>query len=308
MTNLTNPIFHDENKARQHLERVRWPNGPFCPHCGDVENSKPLAGKSHRAGLHKCYSCNGHFTVTVGTVFERSKIPLHKWILAAHLMASSKKGISAHQIHRTLGVTYKTAWFMEHRLREAMKGAASGLLGGGGGIVEGDETFVGRKPGKKRNRGFAHKNAVFSLVERDGGVRSFHVPNVTANTLKPIIQAHMAREANFMTDDAGQYRILGPIYASHQTVAHSQGEYVRGNIHTNTAEGFFSIFKRGVMGTFHHLSEQHLQRYMHEFDFRYTHRERRVKIAGKWQKVGPNDSQRAELLLKGIGGRRLTYY
>ena len=296
---LTNPIYTSPDKARIHLESIRWPHGPVCPHCGSVSRDHyELKGKTTRPGLYKCKDCLEPFTVTVGTVFERSKIPLNKWVLAAHLMASSKKGFSSHQMHRTLGVTYKTAWFMEHRLREAMKGAVSGLLGGGGGTVEGDETFVGNKRGKKRSRGYAHKNAVFSLVERDGGARSFHVPNVSAKTLKPIIQAHMARDAHFMTDDAGQYRILGPIYASHETVAHSQGEYVRENIHTNTVEGFFSIFKRGVMGTFHHLSEKHLQRYMHEFDFRYNTR----------AALGVDDGQRAELILKGIGGKRLTYY
>src|SRR5438552_7863710 len=183
---LTNPIYQNANKARIHLEAIRWPNGPVCPHCGSVSpDHYELKGKTTRPGLYKCKDCLEPFTVTVGTVFERSKISLNKWVLAAHLMASSKKGFSAHQMHRTLGVTYKTAWFMEHRLREAMKGSKSGLLGGGGGTVEGDETFVGNKRGRKSGRGgFAHKNAVFSLVERGGGVRSFHVPNVTAKTLK----------------------------------------------------------------------------------------------------------------------------
>jgi len=297
---LTNPIYQDADKARKHLESLRWANGPVCPHCGSENKAHyKLQGKTTRPGLYKCKDCLEPFTVTVGTVFERSKIPLNKWVLCAHLMAASKKGYSSHQMHRTLGVTYRTAWFMEHRLREAMKGSTTGALGGGGGTVEADETFVGRKQGRKKARGgFGHKNAVFSLVERNGSAVSFHVPNITAKTLKPIIQAHIANSAHLMTDDAGQYFAMRGTFAKHDVVRHSLDEYVRGNVHTNTVEGFFSIFKRGVMGTFHHLSEQHLQRYMHEFDFRYNTR----------AKLGFTDAMRAELMLKSIGGKRLTYY
>ncbi len=292
--------FHDPEAAREHLESVRWPKGPVCPHCGATDRISKLAGESHRAGLYDCGHCRDQFTVTVGTVFERSKISLDKWLFAAALMASSKKGVSSKQIERMLGVTYKTAWFMSHRLREAMNGngKGAGLLGSGnGGTVEADETFQGRKHGRKAKGGFAHKHAVFSLVERGGKVRSFHVPNVRAETLKAIMQAHMSTGAHLMTDDAGQYRILGPVSKTHDTVAHSLKEYVRGNVHTNTVEGFFSIMKRGLNGIYQHVSEQHLQRYVNEYDFRYNHRE----------KLGFDDEARTTELLKGISNKRLTY-
>lgn len=298
--NLTSQIFSDADKAREHLESIRWPRGPICPHCGSVDGITKLEGKTTRPGLHKCNGCKGHFTVTVGTCFEDSKIPLNKWIYAAHLMASSKKGFSAHQLHRTIEVTYKTAWFMMHRLREAMKVVNSGPLGGGGKTVEADETFFGKKPGREGDRpkgGVSHKNAIFSLVERGGKARSFHVPNITAKTLRPIIKEQMSRETNLMTDDAGQYHGVGDVSVTHQTIAHSEKQYVRGYVHTNTVEGFFSILKRGLIGTYHHVGPQHLQRYVTEFDFRYNTR----------TKLGVNDSQRATLLLKGIEGKRLTY-
>ncbi|MGO8763199.1 MAG: IS1595 family transposase [Desulfobaccales bacterium] len=295
-TDLTNPIFTDEAKARKHLESLRWPNGPFCPHCGETEKIKHLKGESHRAGLHQCNACRQHFTVTVGTLFESSHIPLHKWLLAFHLMASSKKGISAHQLGRELGITYKSAWFMAHRIREAMKPTSVNMFGTNG-PVEADETFVGRKPGMKKRRGYAHKNAVFALVERNGGVRSFHVPNVNADTLRPILKEHVTGEAHLMTDDAGQYRYMHEEFAIHEVVAHSNSEYVRGNVHTNTVEGFFSIFKRGIYGVYQHVSVAHLHRYTAEFDFRYNYRE----------KLGFDDSDRATQALKGIAGKRLTY-
>jgi len=300
------PRFHDPEVARKFLESVRWPKGAVCPHCGAVENQYEIGGKAARPGLRECGHCHEQYTVTVGTVFERSKISLDKWLFAAGLMASSKKGVSSKQIERMLGVTYKTAWFMTHRLREAMK-SGGGLLGGSGSTVEADETFVGRKPGRKIKQGFGHKNAVFSLVERKGNVRSFHVPNVTANTLKPIIQAHMDNKSFLMTDDAGQYRIIGPVSISHDIINHSSKQYVRGHVHTNTVEGFFSIFKRGIYGVYHHVSEQHLHRYTSEFDFRYNYRERRVKIDGRWEKIGYNDEERTTALLKGISNKRLTY-
>ena len=300
----TEARFHDEEAARLHLEATRWPNGAECPHCGGVERNSRLTakveGKGARPGLWFCGDCRSQFSVTVGTVFEDSKVPLHKWVYATHLMCASKKGISSKQLERVLGVTYKTAWFMSHRIRKAMETTPAGQLGGSGKFVEADETFIGRKPNRKMSRpkgGVSHKNAVFSLVERNGKVRSFHVPNVTAKTLKPILQAQMSGRSHLMTDDAGQYHAMGNVSETHQVINHSAKEYVRGYIHTNTVEGFFSILKRGLNGVYQHVSEQHLQRYVTEFDFRYNNRESQ----------GVNDEQRATALLKGIQGKRLTY-
>jgi transposase-like protein len=293
---FTNPIFTDEEEARKHLESVRWPNGPVCPHCGNNEKITRLEGESHRPGLYQCNGCRKPFTVTVGTVLESSHIQVHRWLLAFHLMTSSKKGISAHQLSRMLDITYKSAWFMAHRIREAMKPGKKGMLGGNN-PVEADETFVGRKPGTKKRCGYGHKNAVLSLVERNGEVRSFHVPNITAKTLKPYLKSNINPEAHLMTDDAGQYRLIGPEFAEHDVVCHSKDEYVRGEAHTNTAEGFFSIFKRGIYGVYQHVSSHHLHRYTTEFDFRYNHR----------VKLGFDDFKRAIVALKGISGKRLTY-
>lgn len=243
--------FHDPEAARQHLESVRWPYGPVCPHCGSMERMSKLQGKSHRPGLYECGHCRDQFTVTVGTVFERSKISLDKWLLASALIASSKKGISAKQVERMLGVTYKTAWFMMHRLREAMKRVdpqpyLGGGNDGGSGVVEADETYVGVRPGRERKRGFHHKNPVVSLVERGGKVRSFAMASVTGATLKPLMQEHVSPKANLVTDEASVYTgIVGRWFATHSTVAHGAKEYVRGSVHTNTVEGFFSILKRG---------------------------------------------------------------
>ena len=304
--NLTDPIFHDEAKARAHFEALRWPNGPFCPHCGEAERVYRLRGKSHRPGLFYCNSCNGNFTVMTGSVMESSHVPLNKWALAFRLMCSSKKGISAHQLHRTLNVTYKTAWFMAHRIREAMRELhpEGSAIGGDGKIVEADETFVG---GKERNKhawkrnkanvGGAGKEPVFSLVERGGRVRSQHVPAVDAKTLRPILEAQLDKNSYLMTDGEGQYRILGPMFARHETVNHGIGEYVRGEAHTNTVEGYFSILKRGIIGTYHHVSQQHLKRYLAEFDFRYNER------AG----MGVDDGERTAKAIKGAAGKRLTY-
>jgi transposase-like protein len=294
---LNHPRFTNENAAREHLENIRWPNGPVCPHCGSTKRNSKLNGDSHRAGLYFCGDCREQFTVTVGTVFERSKIPLHMWVLATHLICSSKKGMSSKQIERELGVTYKTAWFMTHRIREAMKPTGNGLLGRGGKAVEADETFVGRKPGSVKRRGYAHKEAVFSLVERHGSVRSFHVPDVTGATLKAKLQANVAKKARLMTDDAGQYRHTKEAFPKHEVVNHSAKEYVRGNVHTNTVEGFFSIFKRGIYGVYQHVSSQHLERYTTEFDFRYNHR----------AKLGFTDTDRTAAALNGNSGKRLTY-
>jgi len=226
-TTLSDPMFHDETKAREYLENTRWPNGPICPHCGGAEKIYRLKGKSTRPGLLKCGHCRKQFSVTVGTLFERSHIELHKWLQAVYLMCSSKKGISTHQLHRMLGITYKSAWFMTHRIREAMKDSVfADKLGGGGKVVEVDETFWGNK-GKQRPRarGYAHKEKVFALVERGGSVRSFHVPRVNAKTLKPIIRQQIAKDTHIITDDMGAYKNLGLEFDSHEVVCHSKGEY-----------------------------------------------------------------------------------
>ena len=298
--NLTKPHFQNADKARQYLEALRWPNGVVCPHCGSIGDHYELTGKSTRAGLWKCHDCREQFTVTVGTVFERSKIALNVWLQAVYLLCSSKKGISSHQLHRTLGVTYKTAWFMTHRIREAMKDGGSGLLGGGGGTVEADETYWGNNKKVKgtAGRGYHHKMKVFALVERDGKARGFHVSKVKAETLKEVMKRNIAPEANLMTDEASAYTLAGRDFASHGVVRHSAKEYsCFGGIHTNTIEGYFSLLKRGLVGTFHHVGEQHLHRYVTEFDFRYNHR----------AKPGFTDSERADVALKSISGKRLTY-
>lgn len=309
------PHYNDPEAAREHLESVRWPRGPVCPHCGAVDRISKLQGKAHRPGVYDCGHCRDQFTVTVGTVFERSKISLDKWLFAAALMGSSKKGISSKQIERMLGVTYKTAWFMTHRLREAMKDGGGGLLGGGGKVVEADETYVGGKESNKhrskrdkKHIGGVGKQMVFSLVERGGKVRSLHLPTVNAKTLRPYLKKQIdTAKTRLMTDGEGQYRLVAPMFASHEVVNHGAGEYVRGDVYTNTVEGFFSILKRGVVGTFHHVGPQHLQRYVTEFDFRYNHRETKAKIDGKWVKVGYSDAERTVEILKGISNKRLMY-
>ena len=295
---LTNPVFQDESKAREWLEACRWPNGPVCPHCGTVgDRIAKLEGKAHRPGLYQCYECHSQFSVTVGTLYERSHIPLHKWLLATHLMTASKKGISAHQLHRMLGITYKSAWFMAHRIREAMTDKPTTPMGSGGGTVEADETYIGRKPGRKLGKGSGHKMAVMSLVERGGAVRSFHVDDVKGKTIAKVLGRNVSPEAHLRTDEWTIYKGLGWNFASHESVNHSKDEYVRGNVHTNTIEGYFSIFKRGMKGVYQHCSEQHLHRYLAEFDFRYSNR----------AALGVSDTERAEKALKGIVGKRLTY-
>jgi transposase-like protein len=313
MTALTNPIFTDANKAREHLESLRWPNGPICPHCGnaDPERIKPLKGDAYRAGLFHCSECREQFTVTVGTVFERSKIPLNKWLLATHLMCASKKGMSAHQIHRMLGVTYKTAWFMCHRIREAMKDdvASSGPLGGAGKIVEADETYFGKPetlpetrtdgtPFKsKGRRGPTGKRAVVALVERGGKVRSFHIDKANADTIREILVTNTSRDSSLFTDESRLYTKVGAEFSEHMTVRHAAGEYVRGIVHSNTIENVFSVFKRGMKGVYQHCAEKHLHRYLSEFDFRYNTRTA-LKVS---------DVERRDLALQGIEGKRLTY-
>lgn len=300
MNALTDAIYNDENKAREHLEAIRWPNGPICPHCGVVGNAKRLEGPSTRPGLLNCRDCRKQFSVTIGTVFERSKIPLTKWLACSYLMASSKKGISSHQIHRTLGVTYKTAWFMTHRLREAMRDTMDGQLGGPdtSGIVEADETYIGpRTRGKGKGNRKGKKEQIVALVERKGRVRAFHVANVTADDLKPILTGQINKDARLMTDGAGLYLTIGENFASHESVNHTAGEYVRDDVTTNTVEGFFGILKRGIRGIYQHVSPNHLHRYVDEFSFRYNNR----------VSLNINDAERAQLLLEGISGKRLTY-
>lgn len=302
--NLTSEIFHDADKAREHLEATRWPNGPVCPHCGVVNEATKIEGRSARSGLYQCNACRDQFTATVGTVFERSKIPLNKWLLATYLMSSSKKGISGLQMSRTLAVTYKTAWFMAHRIRAAMSVDGSTPMGGEGKVVEADETYIGGKEGNrhanKRNRSMTkdRKFPVVTLVERNGAARSFHVASVNAKTLRGVLVTTVSRKSHLMTDASKVYPKVGREFAAHSIVDHSKGEYTReGFHHSNTAENFFSILKRGVIGTFHHVSEAHLHRYLSEFDFRYSNR----------ADLGVNDTMRTDRLLVAIEGKRLTY-
>lgn len=304
---LYNPIFLDKEAARLHLEATRWPEGAVCPHCGSF-NVRELKGKSHRAGLRQCNEkeCRQQFTVTVGTVFERSKVPLNKWLLATHLLTSSKKGMSAHQIHRMLGVTYKTAWFMCHRIREAMTDNTPPPLGGPDKVVEADETYYGNKVSLKKKRaaqrngvkgfggGSNNKYAVVSLVERGGNVRSFHVDKADRANVREILVRNADRKSELMTDESRLYIEVGQEYHRHHKVNHSRGEYARGAAYTNTLEGYYSIFKRGMSGTYQRCSESHLQRYVTEFDFRYNGR-------------AMNDNERRDAALRGIEGKRLTY-
>lgn len=306
MSILSRPYFHNEDAAFEHLEGVMWPNGPECPHCGCVgriSKIKPNPEKRVRYGLHKCGDCKKQFTVRVGTVFEASKVPLHKWLQAVYLMTSSKKGVSAHQMHRALEVTYKTAWFMAHRIREAMRDGDLAPFGAGGGVVEVDETFIGNdrtiKPKHtKKGRGYAHKHKVLSLVDRDTGrARSMVVDDLKAKTLVPILRENIAKEAVIFTDEAGQYRNLAADFAGHDFVRHGAGEYGRGDVHTNTIEGYFSIFKRGMKGVYQHCAKRHLHRYVAEYEFRYNNRSAN----------GVEDVTRSEIALRGARGKRLTY-
>jgi len=306
MSIADNPIFHNPEAARDWLEKLLWPDGPVCPHCGLIGAAYALHGKTQRAGLYECKGCSEQFTVTVGTVCERSHIPLHKWVLALHLIMSSKKGISAHQMHRMMGITYKSAWFMMHRIREALASGAFAKLGGANKVVEIDETYVGGKEGNKHkwkrtpgSQGGANKAPVLALVERDGAVRSRHVANVNGKTLGPILHENIDRATHLMTDDAMVYPPLAKGFAGHSSVNHSAEEYVRlaGFAHTNTVENYFSILKRGIVGVYHHVSEAHLHRYLAEFDYRYNER----------AALGISDDERTTKAAKGIVGKRLTY-
>ena len=295
---LNQPQFQTEVEARKYLESVCWADGVICPHCEGINSHYKLEGKSHRRGLYKCSDCRKQFTVTVGTVFEHSKIELHIWLQAVQLMSASKKGISSKQLQRMLGVTYKTAWFMAHRIREAMSIEPKRTLGGAGRPVEVDETYWGNVGKQKEGaRGYEHKMKIVSLVERNGEKRSFHVANVTATTVTPILKEHIAKKARVMTDELAVYKKLDAHFAEHGVVNHSKKEYVRFDITTNTVESSFAILKRGLYGTFHSVSEQHLQRYATEFDFKWNTR----------HKLGFSDSGRARVALKNIGGKRLTY-
>lgn len=308
MENLLAPQFIDADKAREHLEALRWPQGPVCPHCGSmsakrlpVQYGRP--SKAHpegkaRKGVIQCNGCRQQYSVTVRTVFEDSKVPLNKWLLATHLLCASKKGMSAHQLHRMIGVTYKTAWFMFHRIREAMKNEDGGMFGGNGGVVEADETYIGREPGMPVGRGGTHKMKVLALVDRSSGrSRAFVIDRITSAEVTPILMRNIDRGARLATDEANLYRFAGQQLLAHQSVNHGAGEYVRGTVHTNTIEGYFSIFKRGMRGIYQHCGKQHLHRYLAEFDFRYSNR-----IAN-----GVTDGQRANVALLGIAGKRLTY-
>lgn len=302
---LSAPHFHNEEAAFAHVEARLWPNGPVCPHCGTTEEQiGRLNGKTSRIGLRKCYSCRDTFTVRMGTIFEDSHLPLHLWLQVIHLMCASKKGISTRQIQRMLECSMKTAWHLTHRIRAAMQDGDLGPLGGPGGTIEADTTYVGGKEKNKHvgkrnpaNIGGQGKAIVHALVERGGRVRSHHIPNVTGATLRPILTAHANFKSDFMTDTAGGYLHVGRSFARHEMVDHGALEYVRGDAHTNTVENFFSILKRGIVGVYHHVSEAHLHRYLSEFDFRYSNREGR----------GVNDVSRAELALQGAKGKRLTY-
>ena len=302
MSDLTNPAFTNEDEARKFLENLRWPNGAVCPRCKKIESVAPLGGKSMGPGWYHCRECREKFTVRTGTLYERSHIPLHKWLLATHLLTSSKKGISAHQLMRNLGLgSYRTAWFMAHRIREGMRGddPASGQLGGANKVVEVDETYVG---GKAKNRAYKApepKKAVVTLVEREGHARSFYVANVTAKTLKPLVVKNVEKATALMSDESAVYPQIGAEFSGHYTVNHSANEYARlgGWAHTNCVEGYYSILKRGIVGVYHSVSEAHLHRYLAEFDFRYSNR-----IA-----LGVDDGERALRALKGIEGKRLTY-
>jgi transposase-like protein len=303
---LDNPIFQDETAAREWLEARVWPEGPVCPHCGNADPDKvtKLEGKAHRSGVYQCNECREQFTVTVKTVFERSKIPLTKWLAALFLMTASKKGVSAHQVHRMLGISYKSTWFMMHRLREAMRTGNLEPMGGPGKVVEVDEAYHGkaeimRVSPRRGDRPYKFKThagtlrPILALVERGGSVRSFHVPVADQATVAKIVRENIKRESRLHTDESRLYFGMNKHFAGHASVKHTHGEYVRGDVTTNTVENYFSVFKRGMGGVYQHCGEKHLHRYLAEFDFRYNNR----------SSLGVNDGERAAQLAKGIVGK-----
>lgn len=311
MSVLTAKHFHDEKSAFRFVERNIWPDGRICPHCGVLGESGALKGKSTRYGVYKCYACRKPFTVKVGTIFEASHVPLHKWLQAIFLLSSSKKGMSSNQLARTLEITLKSAWFLSHRIREAMRDGSLAPMGGAGSIVEADETYMPKPKseratkrttgqpytGGKHGRGLANSRTIISLVERGGSVRSFHVDRADKATVASIVTQNVHREATLHTDESRLYKGADAHVAEHHTVNHAKGEYTRNGVHNNSAEGYFSIFKRGMKGIYQHCSEKHLHRYLSEYDFRYNAREA----------LGVNDEARAVKALKGIVGKRLTY-
>lgn len=289
--------FSTPEKAREYLETLHWPSGPVCPFCGGkdrIGSLTPSTKTKVRPGLKKCYVCRKQFTVTVGTVFEDSHVPLNKWLIAVYLLCSSKKGMSAHQLHRMLGVTYKTAWFMMHRLRFAVRQPAfTAKLGGAGKTVEADETWIGgRKRGVGKGKGWMNKTTVFSVLERGGDVRSMPMGSVTASGLRDALRTHVDPATRLVTDSNNAYTYPGREFSSHEKVEHGREEYVRGDVYTNTVESYFSLLKRGVHGTFHHISRQHLDKYLAEFDFRYNHRRM-------------DDGPRTEIAIGRTRGKRL---
>jgi transposase-like protein len=301
MSVLSAPHFHNEEAAYAYVESRLWPNGPVCPHCKGTERIGKMGGASTRIGAYKCYACRKPFTVKIGTVFEASHVPMRHWLQVMFLMASSKKGVSANQVHRTLGCTLKTAWFICHRIREAMTAGALDQFGGNGGGVEADETYWGTQPGKEVKAGTGHKFAVMSLIDRDSGrAYSQVITDFKLSTIAPLLDEAISRKARLITDEAATYKALGWNFADHVSVNHGRGEYVNRQdvtIHTNTVEGFFSVFKRGMRGIYQHCEGKHLPRYLAEFDFRYSNR----------SALGVSDVQRADIMLSGVVGKRLTY-
>jgi transposase-like protein len=311
MDTFSAPHFRNDDAARAYLERLRWPDGTVCPHCGVVGHSY----KTPTPGRYRCAEkeCRKDFTVTVNTPMERSHIALHKWLQAFHLMCSSKKGVSAHQLHRSLDITYRSAWFMAHRVRECMRtGGLTPPLGGNGKIVEADETYYGKveepkalnaqgRPFRQAKKSPRNRRPILALVERGGKVRTFHVPVADKVTVTKIVRENIARESRLHTDESKLYTGSDQHFDAHKTVTHSKEEYVRyepgETVHSNTAEGYFSIFKKGMRGIYQHCKEKHLHRYLAEYDFRYNHR----------SALGIEDGERAALAIKGADGKRLTY-
>lgn len=298
MSVLSRPEFHNEEAAYAYVEARVWANGRVCPHCGEAERTSKMGGKSTRIGTYKCYSCRKPFTVKINTIFESSHVAMNLWLQAIYLMCASKKGISSNQLHRTLGVTLKTAWFMSHRIREAMRDDSLAGFGAGGGVVEIDETFIGREPGMVKKAAYHHKMKMLTLVDRaTGRAKAIVVDDLKVATLMPIIRENIAKEATIYTDEAKQYTRIGRAFAQHDFTTHKAGEYVRGDVHTNTVEGYFSIFKRGMKGVYQHCGKRHLHRYAAEYQFRYNNR----------KALGIEDSQRADHVLSSVIGKRLSY-